>query len=120
MVRIFFFYVQLIYCIKKTRQINFTYSKTREINLSHIFFRNKNWDEWVPEARMLKYTELNLEKKRDLVKAHEANVRAKKNAIKWKADNPSATSATTSPTSSGDGPSKDAKQAKFDEVRFFT
>ena len=84
------------------------------------FFRNKNWDEWVPEARMLKYTELNLEKKRDLVKAHEANVRAKKNAIKWKADNPSATSATTSPTSSGDGPSKDAKQAKFDEVRFFT
>ena len=68
---------------------------------------------------MLKYTELNLEKKRDLVKAHEANVRAKKNAIKWKADNPSATSATTSPTSSGDGPSKDAKQAKFDEVRFF-
>ena len=63
---------------------------------------------------MLKYTELNLDKKRDLVKAHEANVRAKKNAIKWKVDNPAAaTTSSTSPTS--DGPSKDAKQAKIDE-----
>ena len=61
----------------------------------------------VPEARMLKYTELNLEKKRDLVKAHEANVRAKKTAIKWKADGPANTSTNDGPTS--------AKQAKIEE-----
>ena len=56
---------------------------------------------------MLKYTELNLEKKRDLVKAHEANVRAKKTAIKWKADGPANTSVNEGSTS--------AKQAKIEE-----
>ena len=56
---------------------------------------------------MLKYTELNLEKKRDLVKAHEANVRAKKTAIKWKADGPANTTVNEGPTS--------AKQAKVEE-----
>ena len=35
----------------------------------------------VPEARMLKYTSMNLEKKRELNKAHEANARAAKKAI---------------------------------------
>ena len=56
---------------------------------------------------MLKYTELNLEKKRDLVKAHEANVRAKKTAIKWKADGPANASVNEGQTS--------AKQAKIEE-----
>ena len=64
---------------------------------------------------MLKFTELNLDKKRDLVKAHEANVRAKKNAIKWKVDNPAAAATTSSTSPTSDGPSKDAKQAKIDE-----
>ena len=56
---------------------------------------------------MLKYTELNLEKKRDLVKAHEANIRAKKTAIKWKADGPANASVNEGPTS--------LKQAKIEE-----
>ena len=47
----------------------------------HYHGWNKNWDEWVPDARILKYTESNLEKKRELIKAHEANQRAKKIAV---------------------------------------
>ena len=35
---------------------------------------------------MLKYSESNLDRKRDLIKAHEANVRAKKAATKRKLD----------------------------------
>jgi len=54
----------------------------------HYHGWNKNWDEWVPEARMLKYTEMNKEKKRDLVKAQEATARSKKNAVKRKIDSP--------------------------------
>ena len=40
--------------------------------LIHYHGWNKSWDEWVDEAQILKHTELNLEKKRDLDKAHEA------------------------------------------------
>ena len=58
---------------------------------------------------MLKYTELNLEKKRDLVKAHEANVRAKK--TKWKSDTPGALN-----TNVQDSSIKDAKQSKVEEA----
>jgi len=55
----------------------------------HYHGWNKNWDEWVPEARMLKYTSMNLEKKRELNKAHEANARAaKKASLKRKLDSP--------------------------------
>nr|CAD7257673.1 unnamed protein product [Timema shepardi] len=32
-----------------------------------------NWDEWVPEGRVLKYQEINLQKQRELQKAHKAN-----------------------------------------------
>ena len=39
---------------------------------------NKNWDEWVPEARMLKFSEPNVEIQKDLCSAHEAKEKAKK------------------------------------------
>ena len=59
---------------------------------------------------MLKYTELNLEKKKDLVKAHQANSRAKKQnaALKRKVDSP----IPPVPITSGD---KEAKVAKVEE-----
>lgn len=38
----------------------------------HYHGWNKSWDEWVDKAQMLKHTELNLEKKRDLDKAQES------------------------------------------------
>lgn len=69
--------------------------------LIHYHGWNKNWDEWVPEARMLKYTSMNLEKKRELNKAHEANARAAKKAnLKRKLEG------SPNPTGSG-GPSAD-------------
>jgi len=39
---------------------------------------NKNWDEWVPEARMLKHTEDNVEHQKDLCRAHEAKEASRK------------------------------------------
>lgn len=39
---------------------------------------NKNWDEWVPEARMLKHTPQNVEIQKDLCRAHEAKEQSKK------------------------------------------
>ena len=44
----------------------------------HYHGWNKNWDEWVPETRMLKHNEANVAKKKDLAGQHEANQRAKK------------------------------------------
>ena len=32
---------------------------------------NKNWDEWVPESRVLKYVDVNLQKRRELQKANQ-------------------------------------------------
>uniref|UniRef100_A0A8I5YPT0 Mortality factor 4-like protein 1 n=1 Tax=Pongo abelii TaxID=9601 RepID=A0A8I5YPT0_PONAB len=40
---------------------------------------NKNWDEWVPESRILKYVDTNLQKQRELQKA---NQKTKKNKQK--------------------------------------
>lgn len=73
---------------------------------------------------MLKYTGLNLEKKKDLVKAHEANLRAKKAAAKRKLESPTPTGgpATTpsipgspTPSNTSDG-GKEAKIAKIEET----
>ncbi len=52
---------------------------------------NKKWDEWVTAIRMLKHNESNLERKRELVLAHEANVRAKRMASKRKLETASPT-----------------------------
>ena len=43
---------------------------------------NKNWDEWVPEARMMKYSDGNVEIQKDLCLAHEAKESAKKLKLK--------------------------------------
>ena len=70
----------------------------------HYHGWNKNWDEWVPEARMLKYTSMNLEKKRELNKAHEANARAQKKAsLKRKLDSPTPGSSAANSTANTEG-----------------
>ena len=43
---------------------------------------NKNWDEWVPEARMMKYCDGNVGIQKDLCLAHEAKESAKKLKLK--------------------------------------
>lgn len=35
---------------------------------------NKNWDEWVPESRVLKLNDANINRQKDLQKAHEASL----------------------------------------------
>ncbi|XP_068943132.1 mortality factor 4-like protein 1 isoform X2 [Petaurus breviceps papuanus] len=39
--------------------------------LIHYSGWNKNWDEWVPESRVLKYSEANLQKQRDLQRTNQ-------------------------------------------------
>lgn len=61
----------------------------------HYHGWNKNWDEWVAEARMLKFTDRNVEIQKDLCRAHEAKERARKN--KQKQDHVFAVPKTPSP-----------------------
>ncbi|EFX89937.1 mortality factor 4-like protein 1 [Daphnia pulex] len=46
--------------------------------LIHYAGWNKNWDEWVPENRVLKYNDQALQKQKELLKAHEATSKGKK------------------------------------------
>merc|ERR1719356_2384972 len=48
----------------------------------HYHGWNKNWDEWVPEARMLKHGESNIDIQKDLCRAHETKEKARKNKQK--------------------------------------
>ncbi|XP_066993241.1 mortality factor 4-like protein 1 isoform X2 [Anabrus simplex] len=43
---------------------------------------NKNWDEWVPESRVLKYNEANVQKQKELQRAHKANPQKNKKSSK--------------------------------------
>ncbi|XP_049530760.1 mortality factor 4-like protein 1 [Anopheles darlingi] len=45
---------------------------------------NKNWDEWVPENRVLKYNEANCQRQREVTKLHSSLVKNKKNSAKAK------------------------------------
>ncbi|XP_061174705.1 mortality factor 4-like protein 1 isoform X1 [Saccostrea echinata] len=41
---------------------------------------NKNWDEWVPESRVLKYNDASIQKQKELLKAHVGKSRSKSKA----------------------------------------
>ncbi|PSN46957.1 Mortality factor 4-like protein 1 [Blattella germanica] len=43
---------------------------------------NKSWDEWVPESRVLKYNEANVQKQKELQRAHKANPQKNKKSTK--------------------------------------
>ncbi|CAH0553653.1 unnamed protein product [Brassicogethes aeneus] len=64
------FHGPLIYeakCLKST------VTKEKQIKyLIHYAGWNKNWDEWVPESRVLKYNEANVAKQKEVQKAHSA------------------------------------------------
>ncbi|XP_055940305.1 mortality factor 4-like protein 1 [Argiope bruennichi] len=47
---------------------------------------NKNWDEWVPECRVLKYNEVNLQKQKELEKTHKKVKKSKPMKIVPKKD----------------------------------
>ncbi|XP_039297025.1 mortality factor 4-like protein 1 [Nilaparvata lugens] len=61
-------------------------NKTSEY-LIHYSGWNKSWDEWVPESRVLKHNDSNLQKQKDLSKAQKANRKKGKKTGK-KSDGP--------------------------------
>lgn len=87
------------------------YPKGSRIPTYYIHYNkwNKKWDEWVMATRILKHNEKNLDKMRQLIKAHEANIRSKKMAGKRKADTSAAAPSPTPPP-----PPPPAKQAKLE------
>ncbi|KAL0101106.1 hypothetical protein PUN28_018750 [Cardiocondyla obscurior] len=55
-------------------------SKEKQVRyLIHYAGWNKNWDEWVPESRVLKYNEANVQKQREVQRAHSNQQSAQKN-----------------------------------------
>lgn len=54
-------------------------TKEKQIKyLIHYAGWNKNWDEWVPESRVLKYNEVNVQKQKEMQRAHLAQQSAQK------------------------------------------
>ncbi|XP_076064057.1 mortality factor 4-like isoform X2 [Oratosquilla oratoria] len=49
--------------------------------LIHYAGWNKNWDEWVPESRVLKLNDANIQRQKDLQKAHEASLNKKSKKV---------------------------------------
>ncbi|XP_068224703.1 mortality factor 4-like protein 1 isoform X2 [Palaemon carinicauda] len=66
---------------------------------------NKNWDEWVPESRVLKLNDANISRQKDLQKAHEASLKNKKTkkALERKKGQGGPPGAGSGNTSSGGG-----------------
>ncbi|KAL1374679.1 hypothetical protein pipiens_004850 [Culex pipiens pipiens] len=67
---------------------------------------NKNWDEWVPENRVLKYNEANVQRQKEVTKLHSSL------AAKNKKANTKAKKADTSAGSSKDGDSRASTPSK--------
>jgi len=63
--------------------------------LIHYAGWNKNWDEWVPENRVLKYNEANVQKQQEVSRQHKLAAKNKKSASKGKKDSSSDSRAST-------------------------
>jgi hypothetical protein len=69
--RVLWFHGPLLYeakCVKvakKDKQVKY---------FIHYSGRNKNWYEWVPESRVLKYVDTNLQKQRELQKVNQETI----------------------------------------------
>ncbi|ENN75371.1 hypothetical protein YQE_08146, partial [Dendroctonus ponderosae] len=74
------FHGPLIYeakCLKSTT------TKEKQVRyFIHYAGWNKNWDEWVPESRVLKYNEANVARQKEVQKAHLAQGKQKKTSKK--------------------------------------
>ncbi|TRY76368.1 hypothetical protein TCAL_11353 [Tigriopus californicus] len=64
---------------------------------------NKNWDEWVPESRILKINPENLDKKDKLLHNHQANVKEKKKSAKNAKPSGGSGSGSNTPQGGGGG-----------------
>ncbi|CAG9766678.1 unnamed protein product [Ceutorhynchus assimilis] len=135
------FHGPLIY---EAKCLKCTISKEKQVKyFIHYAGWNKNWDEWVPESRVLKYNDANVTKQKDLEKAHSARGKQKRSAKKAASSKPDSAKdsdsrastpisdiakggkgtkrdlATPTPTPSGPESSSDApkrKRAKLDST----
>lgn len=70
------FHGPLIY---EAKCLKATVTKDKQVKyLIHYAGWNKNWDEWVPETRVLKYNEGNVAKQKEVQKAHSSQALAAK------------------------------------------
>lgn len=77
---------------------------------------NKSWDEWVPENRVLKYNEANIEKQRELKESHEALKGKKKKRAAEGIDNLSSAGSPLPATTASVGTSGKVTRAASKEV----
>ncbi|XP_063696919.1 mortality factor 4-like protein 1 [Culicoides brevitarsis] len=75
--------------------------------LIHYAGWNKNWDEWVPENRVLKYNEANIAKQKEISKQHSIAAKNKKQANKKKETATANSSSKDSSDSRASTPSKE-------------
>uniref|UniRef100_A0A6M2DHC5 Mortality factor 4-like protein 1 n=1 Tax=Xenopsylla cheopis TaxID=163159 RepID=A0A6M2DHC5_XENCH len=97
-------------------------TKEKQIKyLIHYAGWNKNWDEWVPESRVLKYNETNVQKQKEVQKAHSTqSAKAKKTAkpkkgeisITKNKDEKEGTSRSSTPSQDGVTPITPASRTK--------
>lgn len=75
----------------------------------HYHGWNKNWDEWVPEARMLKFSEKNCAIQKDMIRAHEEKTNDKRRRNKRKAEDNDAEGSSPSGNSCSSGATSSSK-----------
>ncbi|XP_077865629.1 mortality factor 4-like protein 1, partial [Saccoglossus kowalevskii] len=77
--RVLCFHGPLLYEAKSVR------SQVKEKHVRYLIHYNgwnKNWDEWVPESRVLKFNEANLQKQKELQGHHSSKLKAQADKIK--------------------------------------
>lgn len=80
--------------------------------LIHYAGWNKNWDEWVPENRVLKFNEANIGKQKEISKQHSIAAKNKKQANKKKDAAAANSSSKDSSDSRASTPSKEVSEKK--------
>nr|CAH7717319.1 unnamed protein product [Callosobruchus chinensis] len=74
------FHGPLIY---EAKCLNSTVTKEKQVKyFIHYTGWNKNWDEWVPESRVLKYNEANVARQKEVQKAHSSQPSKSKKVTK--------------------------------------
>ncbi|XP_073818247.1 mortality factor 4-like [Musca autumnalis] len=106
------FHGPLIY---EAKALKSTVTKDKQLKyFVHYAGWNKNWDEWVPEHRVLKYNDTNLQRQKELQKEHDAKKeKNRKNTAKGKkGESVAANSKESGATSSGGSESRASTPSK--------
>ncbi|CAO1404290.1 unnamed protein product [Diamesa tonsa] len=78
--RVLCYHGPLIY---EAKALKSTVSKEKQVKyFIHYAGWNKNWDEWVPENRVLKYNEVNCQLQKETMKTHATSTKNSKKAAK--------------------------------------